>query len=104
MHLWVALVAVLHAAKIPPVGLGVLQKGDKVGHTHDVHRTLDAVAVKRGNRERHVSAVTAAGNADAARVEIRLRADPVKKRIDVFVRVLPLKAVVQQRECLAIAC
>ena len=102
-HLRIALVAVLDAAEIAAVCLGVFEEGDQVGHADDGQSATDLVVVVGGDGPRHVSAVAAAGDHDLAGVEGWLRADPVEQRADVFVGLVAVHAVVAGEEGLAVS-
>ena len=98
MHFGIALVAILHAAKVAAVGFGVFEESDEVGHADDIDGATDAIAVKSGNGQGHVTAVTSAGDGDAVRIQLGLSADPIEKRVDVFVGVFAQKTIIQKRE------
>ena len=102
-HLRVALVAVLGAAEVAAIALGVLQERDEVRDADDVDARLDPVVVGRLHGQRHEAAVRAADHADAGLVEIRLLGDPVEQGADVLDGVLAELAVVELQIGLAVA-
>ncbi|EEF93634.1 hypothetical protein CATMIT_01733, partial [Catenibacterium mitsuokai DSM 15897] len=103
LHLRDALVAVLGAAQVAAVALGVVEEGGEVGDDDHVDAGADAVAVVHQRSQHHVAAVAAAVHAHALGIELGLLADPVEQRADVFDRILALLGVVQAQVSATIA-
>src|SRR5690606_8606635 len=99
----IALVAVFGPAQVAAVALGIAQEGGEVGDADDVDAGADAVGVVHQRRQHHVAAVAAAGDAHAARIQLRLCRDPVQQGADVLHRILPQQPVVELQPGLAVA-
>ena len=101
-HLGIAFIAILHSAEVAAVGFGVFEESDEVGHTNDIDRAADAVAIEGGDGESHVAAIAATSDGDAGGVKVGLSGDPVEECVDVLVGVFAFEAVVQECERLAV--
>ncbi len=99
----IALVTVLHAAQIAAVRGRPLEKAHEVGNAHHVHGAADPAVEMERRGQRHVAAITAAGDQDALGIEPRVAGNPVKQRADVLHRVLALESVIERQKRLAIA-
>ena len=64
----------------------MLEERDQVRWPDYIDGTADAVVVISRDGEGHKSAIAAAGDEHAIRVEIRLGLNPIEQEIDVFVR------------------
>src|ERR1019366_6960112 len=100
-HPWIALIAVLGAAQVPPVGLRVPEERHPARDPAAVDGAPEAVFVVRHGGGRHVPAVGTARHHDAALVQQGLDSDPVEKRADVLHGILALLGVVEGEERLA---
>ena len=102
-HLWHALVAILDAAQVAPVALGVLQERREVRNPDHIESAADPLVVGRGAGERHEAAIASAGDHDAVGVEIGPAGDPLEEGPDVANGILSLQTVVELHERLAVA-
>ena len=102
-HFWFALVAVLGAAQVAAVALGVGEEAHEVGNADDVDRAGNALGEMHARGQAHVAAVASPGDEHARGVEFGLRGDPVEQCAEVLDRVFALHAVVEREEGLAVA-
>src|SRR5260370_31579951 len=61
------------------------------------------VMVRDGGGQGYVAAVTAAGDHDLVAVEVGIFLDPVQQRVNVFVGIVAMKAIVELQESLAVS-
>src|SRR5581483_5990035 len=103
-HLWVALVAILHAPQIFPISGSVFEECDQIRWPYHIYRAADAIVVVGGDGEGHEAAVTSAGNQDLSGIKIGLRLNPIHQRVDVFVGSFAQKSVIELLKSFSVTC